>query len=180
MDAEIRVRRASPEDAGAIARVFVDSWRDSYAGLLPSSYLVRLNVRRQEMLWTSEIRRAGPKGAVIVACDDLYGVVGFASFGAARDKAVGYDGEVYTLYVDPNHMGRGAGRKLMAAAFARLFSAGFRSCVVWALKGNPARYFYMSEGGKLVAERPGAVGGRPVREVAFGWSDITPAAGARV
>ena len=52
--------------------------------------------------------------------------------------------------------------------------------MIWALKGNPARYFYETEGGRVVAERPGAVAGKPVREIAFGWADITPAAGARV
>ena len=44
----------------------------------------------------------------------------------------------------------------------------------------PARYFYEGEGGRVVAERPGAVAGKPVREVAFGWAEITPATSTRV
>jgi L-amino acid N-acyltransferase YncA len=177
---ELFVRAALRDDAGPIARIFVESWRDTYAGLLPTNYLVRLSEPRQRLLWMREIAVRGPHDGVVVAEHEEYGVIGFASFGPARDRAVGYDGEVYTLYVDPNHVGRGAGHALVRAAFARLYAEGFKSAVVWALKGNPARYFYETEGGRIVAERPGAVGGKPVREVAFGWLDITPAAGARV
>jgi L-amino acid N-acyltransferase YncA len=174
------VRAAQRDDAAAIARIFVESWRDSYAGLLPASYLVRLSEMRQRLLWTREIVQGGPHDGVIVAEHESYGIIGFASFGPARDRAVGYDGEIYTLYVDPNHVGRGAGDALMQAAFGRLFADGFRSAVIWALKGNPARYFYETKGGRLIAERPGAVAGKPVREIAFGWGDITPASGAHV
>src|ERR1700755_905450 len=106
---EVFVRAALREDANEIARIFIDSWRDTYAGLLPVNYLVRLSEVRQRLLWTREILKAGPHDGVIVAEHDDYGIVGFASFGPARDRAVGYDGEVYTLYVDPNHVGGGIG-----------------------------------------------------------------------
>ena len=174
------VRAALRDDAEAVARIFVSSWRDTYAGLLPNSYLVRLSESRQRLLWAREITQRGPHEGVIVAEDETYGVIGFASFGSARDRAVGFDGEVYTLYVDPNHVGLGVGRALVRSAFARLFAEGFKSAVVWALKGNPARFFYESEGGRVVAERPGAIAGKPVREIAFGWTDIAPAVVPRV
>lgn len=177
---DLFVRSALRDDAGSIARIFVESWRDTYADLLPAQYLVRLSETRQRLLWMREIAHRGPHDGVVVAEHEEFGVIGFASFGPARDRAVGYDGEVYTLYVDPNHVGRGAGRALVQAAFARLYAEGFKSAVVWALKGNPARYFYENEGGRIVAERPGAVAGKPVREIAFGWTDITPVPGARV
>ena len=177
---DLFVRAALRDDAVDVARIFVESWRDSYAGLLPSTYLVRLSERRQTLLWQHEIAHPGPRGGVIVAEHDDYGITGFASFGPARDRAIGYDGEVYTLYVDPNHVGRGVGKTLMRAAFARLFADGFRSSVVWALKGNPARYFYEARGGRVIAERPGAFAGKAVREIAFGWPDIMPVAGTSV
>ena len=47
---EFFVRAALRDDATAIARIFVDSWRDSYAGLLPANYLVRLSEVRQRLL----------------------------------------------------------------------------------------------------------------------------------
>ena len=32
--------------------------------------------------------------------------IGLASLGAARDRGLGFDGEIYTLYVDPAFLGR--------------------------------------------------------------------------
>lgn len=172
---DLCVRTALRDDANEIARIFVESWRDTYAGLLPVNYLVRLSEVRQRLLWAREIVHRGPHDGIVVAEHDDYGVIGFASYGPARDRAIGYDGEIYTLYVDPNHVGRGAGRTLIRAAFARLYADNFKSAVIWALKGNPARFFYETEGGRIVAERPGAVAGKPVRELGFGWTDISPA-----
>lgn len=168
----LTVRPATVADAKAVARIFVDSWRETYAGLLPSAYLVRMQPARHQLVWQTEIRSARPPGGVLAAELPDYGVIGFCSYGRARDAGLGYAGEVYTLYVDPNHVGRGAGRLLIRAAFARLVAQGLPHAVIWALKGNPARSFYENEGGRLVAERPGAVGGRDVTEVAFGWTSL--------
>jgi len=173
---DLVIRTAEPRDSSVIARIFVASWRESYAGLLPSAYLVGLSEARQRLHWLRESAAKG-RGRVLVAATGDDGVLGFTGLGPARDKAVGYDGEVYTLYVDPNHTGRGAGRALLQAAFAKLEAMGNRSAVIWALKGNPARFFYEAHGGRLVAERGGLVGGKAVREVAFGWSDIAAPAG---
>jgi len=91
------------------------------------------------------------------------------SMGRARDSGVGYDAEIYTLYVDPLMTGRGVGRQLLAGAFAALSERGHTRCLIWAHAGNPARYFYEAMGGKLVAERTTAMMGITVPEIGFGW-----------
>ena len=60
------------------------------------------------------------------------------------------------------------------------FAGAVRIGLAQLQKINPARYFYEGEGGRVIAERPGAIAGKPVREVAFGWADITPATSTRV
>ena len=42
------IREASPTDAAAIARVHVDSWRTTYAGIVPADYLANLSYTRRE------------------------------------------------------------------------------------------------------------------------------------
>ena len=74
------------------------------------------------------------------------------SFGPTRNGALGYDGEIYTLYVDPSFYGRGSGRALMQGAFAALRRKGHSSCIIWAHAKNPVRFFYEAIGGRLVAE----------------------------
>ena len=44
---------------------------------------------------------------------------------------------------------------------------------MWVLKGNPARYFYETLGGKLVARRPTRLGGADIEELAFAWEDVS-------
>jgi GNAT superfamily N-acetyltransferase len=109
---------------------------------------------------------------VLVAVNGQHGIVGMASMGPARDRELGFDGEVFTLYVDPDFFGRGVGRRLLNGAFAELRKRGFRSCVIWAHAKNNARYFYEAMGGRLVAERTARMMGDAVPEAAFGWKKL--------
>ena len=42
------ISRASPEDAYAIAKVHVDSWREAYRTILPADYLAALSVEKRQ------------------------------------------------------------------------------------------------------------------------------------
>ncbi len=68
---------------------------------------------------------------VLVAEDARAGLVGLTSLGSARDRNLGFEGEVYTLYVDPAFLGRGTGRAELAGAFDTLKDRKLRSCVIW-------------------------------------------------
>lgn len=165
--ATIVVRPARDEDASAVARVYIESWHDTYAGILPTKLLCAMTMRGQTTRWQSAIRKRN-REHVLVAEAGQDGVIGMVSFGATRD-ACGYDSEVYTLYVDPMFYGQGAGRALLNGAFAVLREKGFSSCIIWAHARNNARFFYEALGGKLVAERAIKMMGDPVEEIAFGW-----------
>jgi hypothetical protein len=45
------VRRAEPQDAPAVARVHVASWRQAYRGLLPQEYLDSLSIEARTTTW---------------------------------------------------------------------------------------------------------------------------------
>ena len=47
----VRVRGALPADAPAIAKVHVETWRATYAGLVPDAYLVGMREERQTLMW---------------------------------------------------------------------------------------------------------------------------------
>lgn len=173
----VSVRAARPEDAVGIARVYIDSWHDTYAGVLPAQLLCAMTPNGQTARWRATIR-ARRREHVLVAESADHGVVGMTSFGAARDGAVGYDGEVYTLYVDPSFFNRGIGRKLLSAAFDDLRRRNYSSCIIWAHARNPARFFYEAMGGRLIAERTARLMGDAVPEAAFGWRKLALAEGA--
>jgi ribosomal protein S18 acetylase RimI-like enzyme len=162
------VRVARPEDAVAVARVYIDSWHDTYAAILPSQLLCAMTVKGQAARWRAAIRARG-REQVLVAESNRHGLVGMSSLGPSRDGTLGFDGEIYTLYVDPEYYGRGAGTALLRAGFASLRARGFVSCLIWAHARNPVRFFYEAMGGRLVAERVERMMGDPVPETAFGW-----------
>lgn len=171
----LKVCPASTTDAAEIARIYIEAWRDTYPGIVPDGLLRAMTLSGQTARWASAIAR---HEAVLVAHHPLEGIVGMTSFGRARDAGSGPDGEIYTLYVDPAFYGCGAGRALMAAAFAELRKEGFAACIVWAHAKNPARYFYERLGGRLVAERTGWLMGEAVPEAGFAWPTLTLGVGA--
>jgi L-amino acid N-acyltransferase YncA len=165
----LSIRLARPADAAAVARVYIDSWHDTYPGVLSKALLCSMTPKGQAARWLASINR---KELVLVAEHDKHGIVAMASAGAVRDRGLGFDSEVFTLYVDPGHFGCGAGRQLLTGTFTELRKRGFRSCVIWAHAKNNARFFYEAMGGKLVAERTARMMGDAVPEAAFGWKTL--------
>ena len=169
----ITIRRAKPADAAAIAKVGVETWRDAYAGLVPSDHLLRMTEARQAVQWDALVRRARGADTVLVA--ELQGlsgrkVVGYGSCGRSRNGLM--TGEVFTLYVSGDWQNRGVGQRLMFGLFKSLVARDLNDSVIWVLSGNPARYFYEAMGGKRLAERKERFAGTVLDETAYGWSDL--------
>jgi len=177
------IRPATERDAAGIAKVYVDTWRSTYAAILPHRGLLGMSYEQQTRQWSWIVR--DHTQSVIVATEADNGVVGFAGFGPARrgdrptaGRFAGEDarvGEIYTLYVLPDFQERGIGRQLLAAAFAALVEQRCTCCVLWALRDNHARYFYERVGGKVIAERQERQWGRMTDQVCYGWPDLTKA-----
>jgi ribosomal protein S18 acetylase RimI-like enzyme len=167
---QIAVRSATGSDARAIARVHVDSWRDVYAGILPTERLVRMSVSTQTKVWTYNIFRSGVGSPVLVAEDPEDGrVVAFSSGGRARRRARKGQGEIYTLYVDPDCQNRGIGSTLLQAMRVGLAKAGYAQAIVWVLAENPSRFFYEAMGGKLDSSTIDRFWGADRVELAYVW-----------
>ncbi len=167
----LNVRKARPADADTIARIYVDSWRDTYPLVLPARILLGMTIEGQSARWRSVIS-AGVREQVYVAVNDFDEIVAMTSFGRARDRSLGFDAEVYTLYVDPPYAGIGFGRNLLMGAFSALREKSHQSCIIWSHAKNPARFFYEAMGGKLIAERTTAMMGTQVPELAYGWKTL--------
>ncbi len=168
----LTIRQAIPADASEIARVEVETWRDTYAGILPDRMLLGMSQRRQAASWTRALATGRDGQQVLVAQDSTAGVVGFGSCGRAFASDLAYDGEVYTLYVLPDFQGQGVGRRLLERLFGVLLRQRLRSALVWVLADNPARFFYQAMGGALIAVREETVGGRTLSELGYGWPDV--------
>ncbi len=167
------IRRARVEDAAAIARVHVESWRSTYAGMLPERMLLKLSSAEHEKRWWGHVLgRFRRNHFVYVAENEADGVVGFGSAGTSRDRELYHSGEIFALYVLDEHQGMGIGKALFLALSERLLSERGPSLVVWVLSTNPSRYFYETLGGRRIATRKDRMGGVEIEETAYGWDDV--------
>jgi ribosomal protein S18 acetylase RimI-like enzyme len=164
------VRPADVEDAAAIARVHIDTWRTAYRGLLPDDFLAALDGAGYEDRWRRTL--AGGPGRVYVA-EDGRQVVGFASGGPERAGEEGFSGELYAIYVLQESQGRGHGRRLVQAVARGLRESELPNMIVWVLGDNhQARHFYERLGGAYVRSQPITIGSALLREVSYGWRSL--------
>jgi GNAT superfamily N-acetyltransferase len=160
------VRPARPADAGTIARVYVDTWRHTYRGLLPQPFLDSMSYAGHERRWRQTLAAGG--WGFVAEMDRR--VVGFASGGRCRSRG-SWSGELFVLYVLAPWQGHGIGRALFDATHFELARRGHGDMLVWVLASNPARHFYEHLGGEPAGDNFCEVGGVRHREVAYGWRD---------
>lgn len=165
------IREATSADAATIAEAHVATWRETYRGLLPDSYLDGLTPAGREPHWQRILALPPAERCVLVATGARGALAGFASGGPAHDSS-GYAGEVYTLYLRRDYQGHGLGRALFAALATRLREQGHASIILWVLATNArARGFYAAMGGQPLREQAIVFEGIPLREVSYGWRD---------
>jgi ribosomal protein S18 acetylase RimI-like enzyme len=168
----MNIRAAYAIDTLAIARVQVDSWRTTYAGIVPADYLASLSYEHQEKFWGHIVSTVSGAAAVYVAETDTGEVVGFAASGPERSSNESYQGELYAIYLLEAYQRQGVGQQLTRAVVNGLLRHGLSSMLVWVLADNPSRAFYEAMGGHYVAERQITIGSAQLTEVAYGWRDI--------
>ena len=162
-----RVRSAHHGDAAAIAALYIDAWRTAYVGLLPDRVLVGMSQATQQHRWSQQI---GGANTVLVAVNGRDVVVGVASGGDCRDRRFPDAGEVFTLYVSPEHQGYGHGRALLEGILSAHRNTAKSSALLWVLARNPSRFFYEAMGGIRAAERHESIWGIVLPEIAYQWT----------
>ena len=145
----------------------MESWRTTYADLLPESYLANLSLKDSESRWRERLQ--GDKSSIVCASDHAGRVVGFAAAGPGRGEAFGEQGwELYAIYMLQRCQGVGLGRRLFADA---LETAGGVPALTWCLSANPSRSFYEALGGKPLGTQSVEIGGVKLEETCYGWRD---------
>ena len=151
----VTIRRATPDDAPALADLHLDGWDDAYTGLMDQSILDerRANLTRRIERWREIL--AEPHGNLLAVGPE--GLVGFAGAGPGRDNDVDLDLELMALYVRAAWWGTGIGYALLREAI------GDRAAYLWVLDGNDRamafyrRHGFSDEGGRKPDLDTGAV-----------------------
>ena len=139
----MNTRKAVYTDAAAIARVHNSAWKVAYRGFFPDIILDTLSAKKSTTMWKDRLKNPGDR-VVLVSTEDGQ-ITGWITYGPNRDKD--YDPccvwEIYGLYLDPTHWGKGHGRALMENALQEMVSTHIYHITLWVLETNKrARGFY--------------------------------------
>ncbi|MGQ0671657.1 MAG: GNAT family N-acetyltransferase [Hyphomicrobium sp.] len=142
------------------------SWQQAYRGIIPQLHLDSLIRRRSPEWWRSTIR----SGDDVVVIEVAGVVAGYATLGAARRRG-SQAGEIYELYLLPDHQGLGFGEILFEACRGILDQRRLKGLVVWVLSENTiASDFYWRRGGRPIARSVERIGPAKLEKIAFAWN----------
>lgn len=167
------VRPARVDDARAIADVHVASWRTTYKGIFPDILLDGLSVDKREQSWKETLAASEPSSITLVGCNVDGSIVGFIAGGVERTGRLGYEGEIYAIYLLQLAQRQRLGTLMVRHFVRELRARRIGSMAVWVLAANPFRQFYEALGGNLVTEQQIERGGQSFTESAYGWQDLT-------
>jgi ribosomal protein S18 acetylase RimI-like enzyme len=162
----MNVRTATADDADAIGRVQVESWRAAYQGLMPDEAIARFDVAARQQMWREGLAREPRRGSATFVAEVEREVVGFASVGACRDEEDA--GELYAIYLHPSCWDRGIGRALLERAEESLRSSGFTRAILWVMEGNErGERFYRAAGWECDGRKLDTFQGAEVAELRY-------------
>ncbi len=171
----MRIRPAEIADAAQVAQVNARSWQAAYPGIIPDAALAKLvSEQAKEAYWQRIIEFHSRLHVTLVAENDAGQIVGCVTFGPERHHNRNYKGELYSLYLLPEHHKQGFGRAMVIEAARQLKRQGMNSMLVWVLTENhPARGFYERMGGAWLCDGVFDASGIPLATVAYGWPNVS-------
>jgi len=152
----------STDDRRLISRVYENSWKEAYKGIIPADYLNSIPKGQ----WAPKLDQA--KWHTMI-CIENGCIIGTSSFCKSRFIEYADAGEIISIYFLPEYWGKGYGRKLMGVVISELKEQGFSEVFLWVLEENTrARRFYEMFGFTCTDDyREDIIGGKQLREVRY-------------
>jgi ribosomal protein S18 acetylase RimI-like enzyme len=143
------IRKALPEDAAMLARIYVDCRLHAYAGFIKPEIQAKMTIEEVTHDIEAWDFTRQPFIAYLAEVDGK--PAGFVTAGSNDDAdAPSHNGEIYRLYILPAFHNKGIGTHLMRLAVDDLQSAGFDGVLVYCYTRNPYIRFYHKLGGKII------------------------------
>ena len=142
----MRIRVLKELDIPQVANAHVSAWKRGFRGILSDAYLDNLTVEQFEAVW-HVVQNQQDRTNLVADVDDQ--VIGFVAFGPTRGGDVDADnvGEIYGLYVHPDHWRMGAGGQLITEALKQIKAQAYTEVILWTMTDNQiSRGFYEKKG----------------------------------
>lgn len=158
---EIRHMRQT-DDRLAISHIYEESWKFAYKDIIPRSYLEGIPAGQ----WASRLDEKD-RNTLVMLENGM--IIGTSSYGKSRYAAYEGFGEIISIYLLPEYIGRGYGRKLLDAVTEELVQLGYSNVFLWVLEENHrARMFYEKAGFIHSGEYLDTdIGGKELREMQY-------------
>lgn len=126
------IRRAKKSDIEAMARVVSESWQVAYKELISDEdmNLFSNTVRRKELFrknWDGQLN-------FVLLCENS--VKGVCSAKKYLKDGFCDAAEIDQLYLDPDHIGQGCGKRLLDFVLFQLKEEGFKQAILYVMEGN--------------------------------------------
>ncbi len=159
----MEIRYITPtDDRMAISEIYEESWKYAYKGIIPQDFLNSIPKGR----WLSNLDN--PTWKTLICVDDGR-IMGTSSFCRSRFEQFHDWGEIISIYLLPDYMGKGFGKTLMKFAISELKMQGYENIFLWVLEENiRARRFY-EKIGFLPTDvfLDDNIGGKDLREIRY-------------
>lgn len=163
----MEIRYITPDDdRRLISRIYEESWGYAYKGIVPQEYLDSIPAGR----WVPNIDLPDRK---TILCVENGKLIGTSTICKSRFDEFPDYGEIISIYLLPDFMGKGYGKSLMDFAIRELYKDGYHDVFLWVLEeNNRARRFYerygFREGNK---KHEDIIGGKVLWEIAYIYTE---------
>ena len=163
----IIIRNATIDDIEEVAELHVNSWYETYSGIISQSYLenMRNNLLKRIERMKNEFNL---RKMIVVILDNE--IVAFSEFTLTNEfsKDLDIDCELCGLYVKNEYLGKGIGSKVFDYVKNIFVENNKKKMGLWCVKeNNNAINFYIRKGGTQVKEKPFTLAGKDYSELAF-------------
>jgi ribosomal protein S18 acetylase RimI-like enzyme len=160
----MKIRRATQSDLQDIAAIHVESWKDSYSGVLSAEFMAGQIDRDLAQYW-SEIEIQNEDIVLVAEENSLVGFV------AVWCRPMPF---IDNLHVRPSQRSKKVGSALMKAVAKELINTGHKTAYLWVFESNEkAIRFYERLGGTQKEQARKNVFGYEVLSRKIEWDDLT-------
>ncbi|MGN0173282.1 MAG: GNAT family N-acetyltransferase, partial [Acutalibacteraceae bacterium] len=150
------------DDLYEISNIYESSWKYAYKSIIPQDYLESIPKGR----WANNIRKTGMNSLVLLENGHI---IGTSSYCKSRFSDMSGYGEIVSVYLLPEYIGKGYGKHLLNASVNGLAEMGFNKVFLYVLEENiRARNFYEKFGfksnGRYLSDN---IGGKELKELQY-------------